>query len=372
MAFEFKKAARTAKKIRVAVDGPSGAGKTYTLLRLAAAMRAAGLCRRVAVIDSENGGSESYAGESPDGPVWEFDVLNLTTYSPTTYVQAIGAACEAGYDCVVIDSLSHAWMGKDGALDLVDRKGGRFDAWKDVTPLQRQLIDAIIQSPAHVLASMRTKSEYVVEKDERGKSVPRKVGLAPVQRDGVEFEFDVYGTIDQEHAIRVTKSRCSAMQDAYALKPDARFWQPLVRWLTTAAPVLSPESEARRDIAAAATLDDLGAVWTRIPVGVQAKVVGDKDRRKAELSRPAVPAGGPDLEPLRLELEEVLLEAGMGLADALRAHGPACGVPAGSRLPGMADLTGKQLSLLADAVRGGGALFDGGEADGDPTATVRH
>lgn len=289
MAFQFKKAARTSRKIRLAVDGPSGAGKTFSLLRLAHAFQAAGLCHKIAVIDSENGGSESYAGDAPDGTPWDFDVLNLTTYSPTTYVQALAAACEAGYDCVVIDSLSHAWVGKDGALDLVDRKGGRFDAWKDVTPLQRQMIDSIIQCPAHVLVTMRTKSEYVVERDERGKSVPRKVGMAPVQRDGLEFEFDVYGTIDLEHAIRITKSRCSAMQDAYAVKPGPDFWKPLVKWLSTAEPVLSPDDEARAKFRAARTVLELGAAWTSLPPELQKRVQADKDRRKAELT--AAPEG---------------------------------------------------------------------------------
>ena len=311
MAFQFKKAARTARKIRVAVDGPSGSGKTYSLLRLAFTLQAGGLCKRIAVIDSENGGSEAYAGESPDGNPWDFDVLNLTTYSPTTYVQALSAACAGGYDCVIIDSLSHAWMGKDGALDLVDRKGGRFDAWKDVTPLQRQMIDAIIQCPAHVLASMRTKTDYVVEKDERGKSIPRKVGLAPVQRDGVEYEFDVYGTLDLDHALRITKSRCSLLQDAYTLKPNEEFWRPLVKWLTTAEPVQSAEDAARATIHAASTLEQLQMAWKAIPAHVQQKVAADKDQRKAELTKTAAkkaqekPALSEDVKAKLAELGEM-------------------------------------------------------------------
>lgn len=356
MAFEFKKAARTAKKIRVALDGPSGSGKTYSLLRLAFALKAGGLAKRVAVIDSENGGSESYAGEKPDGEPWDFDVLNLTTYSPTTYVAAMQAACEAGYDCVVIDSLSHAWMGKDGALDLVDRKGGRFDAWKDVTPLQRQLIDAIIQCPAHVLASMRTKSEYVVEENEKGKKVPRKIGMAPVQRDGVEFEFDVYGTIDQEHAVRITKSRCSALQDAYATKPDARFWSPLVKWLSTAGPSLSPADEARAAFAAAKTLDALAAAWTPLPDAVKKLVLADKDRRKAELSKPAEKAEEkptPAPRELLAELEDAMLDKGYGVSALYQDFGRKVGIDVTRHTPNLDQLDESQVRGLLDALGAG-------------------
>lgn len=286
MAFQFKKAARTSRKIRVAVDGPSGAGKSFSLLRLAFALKGAGLCQKVAVIDTENGGSEAYAGEAPDGAPWEFDVLNLTTFSPTTYVEALRAAVDCGYDCVVIDSLSHAWMGKDGALDLVDRKGGQFSAWKDVTPLQRQLIDSIIQCPAHVLASLRTKSEYVVEENERGKKVPRKIGMAPVQRDGVEFEFDVYGSIDQEHAIRISKSRCSGLQDAYAIKPSGDFWAPLIKWLSTTEPVANPADAHRDAIQNCKSLLELQAAWNATPKNLQPNLAGVKDEMKAKLSPP--------------------------------------------------------------------------------------
>lgn len=296
MAFQFRKAARTRRKIRVAVDGPSGSGKTFSLLRLAFALKAAGLCKAVAVIDTENGGSESYAGEVQDGQAWDFQVCNLDSYNPKTYVDALSAAVEAGFDCVVIDSLSHAWVGKDGALDMVDRKGGRFDAWKDVTPVHRMLFDAVIHSPAHVLASMRTKSEYVVEKDDRGRSVPRKVGLAPVQRDGVEFEFDLYGSIDLDHVLRISKSRCSAMQDQFCPKPDARFWSPLVKWLSSAEPVVSPAEDARDRIAKAPSVDALAAVWKALPTDLQNQLLADKDRRKAELigaPAPQQPASPP-------------------------------------------------------------------------------
>ena len=240
MGFTFRKAERSQQKLRAAIDGPSGAGKTYSAIRLGFALIDAGLGSRLALIDTENGSASLYAGEAPDGKPWEFDSLKLDQFNPDQYVAAIDAAEKAGYDVIVIDSLSHAWVGKGGALDIVDQKSGnKFAAWKDVTPIHRKMIDKIITSKAHVIATMRSKTEYVLEPNEKGQMVPRKIGVAPVQRDGMEYEFDVYGSVDWSHQIKISKSRCSAIQDATGMKPGPAFWQPLFDWLTSAKPAIT-------------------------------------------------------------------------------------------------------------------------------------
>ena len=104
----------------------------------------------------------------------------METCHPQRYIAAIGEAAAAGYDVLIIDSLSHAWMGKDGALELVDKAakrnpaGNAFAAWRDVTPLHNQLVDALLAAPLHLIVTLRSKMEYVQEKDERGKTVIRK------------------------------------------------------------------------------------------------------------------------------------------------------------------------------------------------------
>ena len=254
---KFTKAEKTQSRARIALCGPSGSGKTYTALLLAK-----GLGDRVALIDTERGSASKYAGDVAD-----FDKLELESFSPELYVEAIRAADNAGYDVIVIDSLSHAWSGKGGALELVDAaaargKGNSFAAWRGVTPMQQAMVDAMLQAKAHVIATMRTKTEYVLEEGPGGKKVPRKIGMAPIQRDGIEYEFDVVGDLDHDHRLVITKSRCSALSDAVITKPGADVARTIREWLSTGAAPAAKESPVAGIVAlleSAGTLEDLAA-----------------------------------------------------------------------------------------------------------------
>lgn len=238
MGMSFKKATREQSKGRVAIIGPSGAGKTYTMLLLLQM-----LGKRVAVIDSERGSASKYAGctDKATGITFDFDVLELESHSPEAYVQAIQLAEREGYDAIGVDSLSHAWMGKDGALEQVDKaakrsqSGNSFTAWRDVTPKHNALVDALTMCRAHLIVTMRSKTEYVLEEDGRGKKTPRKIGLAPIQRDGLEYEFDVVGDMNHEHDYVISKTRCAALDGAVINKPGAQLAETLRAWLETGA-----------------------------------------------------------------------------------------------------------------------------------------
>ena len=269
----FEKATRKQGRLRLALVGPSGSGKTYSALAIAT-----GLGKRIAVIDTERGSASKYAG------LFDFDQMQLETFHPQRYVDAIAEAGKAGYDVLIIDSLSHAWIGKEGALDLVDsaakrsKTGSSFNAWRDVTPLHNAMIDSILGSPLHVIVTLRSKVEYVVEKDERtGKSVPRKVGVAPVQREGTEYEFDVVGELDLQNSLTIGKSRCPGLTGTVVNHPGAEFGRVLQDWLsdgaspTVVAPggngsiaTLPPVDQARVLIEQAATDTELRALLPRI------------------------------------------------------------------------------------------------------------
>jgi hypothetical protein len=222
----FKKATRKKLKGRVAIDGPSGGGKTLTGLRFAFT-----LGQRVAVIDTEHRSASKYCGMTYDGAKFEFDTCELTDFSPTRFTELITQAGHCGdYDVVFVDSLTHAWIGEGGALDLKDQKGGNFQAWASITPMQRKMVDAIINSPIHVIVTMRSKTEYVVS-TEAGRTSVTRLGLAPIQRSEMEYEFDLYGSMDITNTITVTKTRCPELSRAVSVKPGREFLLPFKNWL---------------------------------------------------------------------------------------------------------------------------------------------
>ena len=234
----FKQATKKQSKLRLTIDGPAGSGKSYTAMRFAHALRdELDPGGKIAAIDTERGSLSKYVGECPDGFPWSFDVEELSTFSPEKYAELIQAAGQMGYSVAVIDSLSHAWEGPGGALEIKDRvsstsKNNDYTAWRTVTPMHNRMIDAILQSPCHIITTMRSRQDYIQDVNEFGKVVGiRRVGMAPIQRPGMEYEFDVVCDMDWSHFLTVTKSRCSAIADLKVEKPGPWFLRPLIAWL---------------------------------------------------------------------------------------------------------------------------------------------
>jgi hypothetical protein len=237
--FQFRKATKRDARLRLAIAGPSGSGKTYTLLKLATELGGP-----VALVDTERGSAEKYAD------LFEFDTLKLDSFSPDLMPHLIETAAANGYKVLIIDSFSHFWTGTDGELDQVEKvkmrlRDNGFAAWREITPKHNRMIDTMLSAPLHVLVSMRVKTEWIIDQDERtGKSKPRKVGLQPVMRDGIEYEFDVCGEMDQENMLVITKSRCSKLAGAVFPKPGKELAEILKEWLTGAAEVAADRVEA--------------------------------------------------------------------------------------------------------------------------------
>lgn len=244
----FKQAQRQQSKLRMTIDGPAGSGKTYTALRFAHSLADGG---KIAVIDTERGSASKYVGDAPDGAPWQFDVAELTSFSPETYAQLIEMAARGGYSVLVIDSLSHAWEGKEGALEIKQKIGDSWSAWRHVTPIHNRMVDAILQAPMHVITTMRSRMEYVQEQNAQGKTIIRKVGLSPIQRPGMEYEFDIVADIDYAHILTVSKSRCSAVADMIVEKPGPAFMQPVIEWLTSGSVVTTVTVQAEQQFAQA-------------------------------------------------------------------------------------------------------------------------
>lgn len=219
----FKKATKKQSKLRLALAGTSGAGKTYSALSIASHLGSS-----IAVIDTEKGSASKYSD------IFDFDVCDLSEYHPTQYIKAIRAADTAGYDVIIIDSLTHAWYAE---LELA---GGNFNNWSKVKPLERALIDAMLSSKAHIIATMRSKTEYTMQegtgRNGQKTAVPVKVGMAPIQASGIEYEFDVAGDLSLEHVLSITKTRCPDLDNTTHLFPGKELAQRLLAWLGSGSP----------------------------------------------------------------------------------------------------------------------------------------
>ena len=228
---EFKKAVKTKQWLRLAIDGISGSGKTMSALRIGSGM-AKSIDGKIALIDSEHGSASLYADR------FEFDTLELNQFQIEDYIDALNASAKAGYEIVIIDSTSHAW---DALVERVERlanqkfSGNTFRAWAEGTPLQKKLIEAMLSYPGHVIVTCRSKTEYSVEKDDKGKTNIKKVGTAAVQRQGFEYEFTMAMTIDGNHVGMFTKDRTGKFQDKFFEKPDEKIGQQLIAWLNEGA-----------------------------------------------------------------------------------------------------------------------------------------
>jgi hypothetical protein len=239
----FKRAERKQVKLKLAVTGPSGSGKTFSALRIAK-----GLGGKVAVIDTENGSASLYADQ------FEFDVINLEPpFTTEKYTSAFTAAVEAGYNVLVVDSLTHAWAGEGGLLEQKEQldargKGNGYTNWATITKKHEAFKSAMLQAEIHVVATIRSKQDYILQERD-GKQVPKKVGMAPIQREGLEYEFAVVFDVAMNHEAEASKDRTSLFAGKI-FKITEKTGQELLDWLSSAKPAdakVDPKEKHERD-----------------------------------------------------------------------------------------------------------------------------
>lgn len=221
----FQKASKKQSKLRCAIFGPSGSGKTFTALRIATGMQG-----KIALIDTERGSASKYSDK------FIFDVANLNNKDINNYIDYINQANE--YDILIIDSLSHAWQ---ELLEEVEKlaqtkyRGNTWSAWSYGTPKQRKLINALLFFPGHIIATIRSKTEWTsdvyVDGNGNKKTRPTRVGLAPEQGKGIEYEFDILLEMNIDNYATVIKDRTGKFQGKIIEKPNEEFGIDLIEWL---------------------------------------------------------------------------------------------------------------------------------------------
>jgi AAA domain len=298
----FAPAVKARLKARLALDGPTGSGKTWTALEFATVLAGDG---KIAVIDTERDSAKLYANR------FTFDTVAFPPpYEVDRLIELLKAAEANGYAVVVIDSLSHFWTGEGGVLDEVDaagareRGGGNFAGWRHGTPLQRHMVDTILDLDCHVIATMRSKMAYTLnEYEENGKRKTKveKLGMQPVQREGLEYEFTVVGDMDLDHRITISKSRCDTLADK-VIQPNRAHEAAsmFLSWLNDGEVYASPAELAR-----------IGAAVREVPLGDRQAITeelraryGPPERLRAAhvedaiaLVRAAVPVAAGDTPP---------------------------------------------------------------------------
>lgn len=314
----FTKAQRTQARLRLALCGPSGSGKTYSALLIAQGLAPEG---RIAMIDTERGSGALYSH------LVDYDVAPLAPpYTPDRYIERIRLAGESGYQVLIIDSLSHAWVGEGGILDLHDRatqasrSGNSFAAWREVTPRHNALVDALLGVDLHVIVTMRTKTAYDLSDDGNGKKRPIKVGLAPVQRDGLEYEFTVVMDLSVEgHVATAAKDRTGLFDGAHWV-PVKATGEALRGWLDSGVDITDASRQQLDKLKAhVVTIDNvphLNSWWRANAADIERMLPPHVDALKAVYAerRTAI------LDALRAQQAAVTSRPRRGQAAASAAH----------------------------------------------------
>lgn len=216
----LQKASRKKAKIKLCLQGPSGSGKTYSALLLAY-----GLCNdwaKICVIDTENHSADLYS------QLGEYNTISLTgPYTPERYMQAIEICVKAGIEVIIIDSLSHEW---EYIINFhASLAGNSFTNWGKVTPRHNEFIQALLDTNKHVIATVRTKQDYVLN-ERNGKMVPEKVGLKPIQRDDLEYLFTLTFELDRNHVALSTKDRTGLFSNKQGQLINADTGKSILEW----------------------------------------------------------------------------------------------------------------------------------------------
>ena len=247
MTMMFTEAVRSKSAMNIGIMGQTFTGKTYSALLLARGL--AGDNGKIALVDCEGGRANLYAH------VTKFDTLTLhPPYTPERYIEAIESAQAAGYAVVILDTISNEWSGEGGILNeqerITDRDPKRrWSCWADLTPRHTRFINTVIRSPIHIISTMRVKMQYVLDSVD-GRNTPRKVGLTPIQRDNIEYEFPILLEMDASHMATVVKDMSGVFgTNGDVIRPKIEMGNALRVWIDEGIDIIPKEAEPEKPTA---------------------------------------------------------------------------------------------------------------------------
>ena len=276
---QLQQASRKRARIKMALQGPSGSGKTMSAL-----LAAFGLCNdwnKIAVIDAENHSAELYSH------LGQYNVVNIgAPYNPEKYITAINLCEQGGMDVIIIDSISHEWEGSGGIIDMhSNMTGNSFTNWGKLTPRHNAFIQAILQSACHIIGTIRSKQDYVLN-EKNGKMIPEKVGLKGVTRDGMDYEFTLVFDVDIKHNVTASKDRTGLFNDKPEFRITVDTGRMIADWCNSGSPVPKQISNINDRINACMSIKDLLDLYKLQPGIVQEEYASAFTSRRAQLSQP--------------------------------------------------------------------------------------
>jgi hypothetical protein len=227
----FQKATRKQVKLKLALTGPSGGGKTMSALRLSK-----GLGKKIALIDSENGSASLYSDK------FDFDVVDIDApFTIEKFIDAIDFAEKQNYEIIILDSISQVWAGEGGLLSEKEKLDARpgsnsFTNWSMITKRHEKFKSAILNSPCHIICTMRSKMDYALSTNDKGKLEPKKIGLAPIQRDGLEYDFSIVFDVAMDHNALASKDRTGLFNTQIPFQITEDTGHRIINWLNSASP----------------------------------------------------------------------------------------------------------------------------------------
>jgi hypothetical protein len=273
---DLRQAERQQAKIKMGLQGPSGSGKTFSALLLGY-----GITKdwsKIAVIDTENHSADLYAH------LGHYNVLNLTNpFTPERYIEAIEVCERSGMEVIIIDSISAEWEGQGGILEIHgNMTGNTFTNWNKVTPRHNAFVQKIIHSSAHVVATIRSKQDYILS-EKNGKYVPEKVGLKGITREGLDYEFTIVLELDIKHNAFASKDRTSVFMDKPPWVITEKTGQEIKSWCMAGVSIETVKQEIRK----AQTLEQLSSIYQKYPL-FQNEIRQLCTQRKNEIQLPIV------------------------------------------------------------------------------------
>ena len=278
---QLQTAERKRAKIKMGLQGPSGSGKTYSALLLAY-----GLCgdwTKIAVIDSENNSSNLY------DHLGKYKVVNIQApFTPEQYIEAIQLCEKSSIEVIIIDSLSHEWEGQGGLLEVLNNMiGNSFTNWNKLTPRHNSFIHHILQSPVHVIGTIRSKQDYILS-EKNGKMVPEKIGLKAITREGLDYEFTLVFELDMKHNCTATKDRTSLFvgKPEFIITPE--IGQKILAWCNQPSETLETKVEPvdrvmLHRINSCTTVDELVVLYKANP-SIQHSMLSEFTRKRQILT----------------------------------------------------------------------------------------